>query len=57
VIDETLIAAAQRATGIQTRGAVVEEGLRMLVRLYRTAWRGQLHWEGDLEAMRRDDRA
>ena len=61
VIDETLIAAAQRATGIQTKGAVVEEGLRMLVRLHRqsavTAWRGQLRWEGDLEAMRIDDRA
>lgn len=61
VIDEKLIAAAQRATGIQTKRAVVEEGLRMLVRLHRQsavkAWRGKLRWEGDLDAMRNDDRA
>lgn len=61
VIDEKLIAAAQRATGIQTKRAVVEEGLRMLVRLHRQsavkAWRGKLRWEGDLDAMRTDDRA
>ena len=61
VIDEKLIAAAQRATGIQTKRAVVEEGLRMLVRLHRQsgvkAWRGKLRWEGDLDAMRNDGRA
>jgi len=61
VIDEKLIAAAQRATGIQTKRAVVEEGLRMLVRLHRQSavktWRGKLRWEGDLDAMRNDERA
>ena len=61
VIDEKLIAAAQRATGIRTKRAVVEEGLRVLVRLQRQralkAWRGKLRWEGDLDAMRLDARA
>ena len=61
VIDEKLIAAAQRATGIRTKRAVVEAGLRVLVRLHRQralkAWRGKLRWEGDLDAMRVDKRA
>ncbi len=61
VIDEKLIAAAQRATGIRTKRAVVEEGLRVLVRLQRQralkAWRGKLRWDGDLDAMRVDERA
>ncbi len=58
VIDDQLLAAAQRATGIKTKKGVVEEGLRVLVRLRRQArikrWRGRLRWEGDLERMRRD---
>ena len=61
VIDDRLIADAQRATGIKTKKGVVEEGLRMLVRLKRQAgvrsWRGKLKWEGDLEAMRTDARS
>ena len=58
VIDDQLLAAAQRATGIKTKKGVVEEGLRALVRLRRQArirrWRGRLRWEGDLDRMRRD---
>jgi len=61
VIDDRLIADAQRATGIKTKKGVVEEGLRTLVRLKRQAgvrgWRGKLKWEGDLEAMRTDARS
>lgn len=61
MIDEKLIAAAQRATCIRTKRGVVEEGLRVLVRLQRQralkSWRGKLRWEGDLDAMRRDARA
>ncbi|TMA30418.1 MAG: type II toxin-antitoxin system VapB family antitoxin [Deltaproteobacteria bacterium] len=61
VIDDRLIADAQRATGIKTKKGVVEEGLRVLVRLKRQAgvrsWRGKLKWEGDLEAMRTDARS
>jgi len=60
VIDDSLIADAQRATGIKTKKGVVEEGLRLLVRLKRQArvrgWRGKLKWDDDLEAMRTDAR-
>jgi len=58
VIDDRLLSNAQRATGIKTKRAVVEEGLRMLVRLHRQtrvrAWRGKLRWDGDLREMRTD---
>ena len=61
VIDDRLIADAQRATGIKTKKGVVEEGLRLLVRLKRQGrvrgWRGKLKWDGDLEGMRTDARS
>jgi len=61
VIDDQLLAAAQRATGIKTKKGVVEEGLRSLVRLEHQArvrrWRGKLAWDGDLAAMRTDGRS
>jgi len=58
VIDDRLLAQAQRATGIATKKGVVEEGLKLLVRLRRQkavkAWRGKLRWHGNLDAMRTD---
>lgn len=58
VIDDKLMREALKATGLKTKRATVEEGLRTLVRLNRQAegrrLRGKLHWEGDLEAMRLD---
>ena len=58
IIDDELIAEAQRLTGISTKRGVVREALQLLVRLKRQeavrAWRGKLPWEGDLETMRRD---
>jgi Arc/MetJ family transcription regulator len=61
VIDDDLVAEAQRLTGISTKRGVVEEALQLLVRLKRQeavrAWRGKLPWEGDLETMRRDTSA
>ena len=58
VIDNELVAEAQRLTGISTKRGVVEEALQLLVRLKRQEavkdWRGKLPWEGDLETMRRD---
>jgi Arc/MetJ family transcription regulator len=57
-IDDTLMAEALAATGARTKREVVEEGLRILIRLAKQAQirelRGALHWEGDLDAMRRD---
>ena len=60
VIDDQLLADAQRATGILTKKGVVEEGLKVLLRLKKQegikAKRGKLQWKGDLEAMRLDKR-
>ena len=45
-----------RFTGLTTKRAVIEEALRLLVRLKSQEevcnLRGKLHWEGDLETMR-----
>ncbi len=58
VIDDRLMAETMRATGIKTKRETVELGLRMLLRLRRQAEirgdRGQLVWDGDLDAMRSD---
>jgi Arc/MetJ family transcription regulator len=58
VLDDELVAEAMRRTGIKTKRAVVEEALKRLIRLSRQAeirsLRGKLHWEGDLDEMRRD---
>jgi Arc/MetJ family transcription regulator len=58
VIDDKLMAETLRATGLKTKREVVELGLRTLVRLRKQAdirrLRGKLAWQGDLDAMRRD---
>jgi len=58
VIEEKLIKNAMRATGLKTKKAVVEEGLKLLLRLKQQeavkAWRGKLPWEGKLDEMRID---
>lgn len=57
-IDDDLLAAAQAATGAQTKKDVVHLGLEALVRLSRQAkareLRGSVAWDGDLDAARRD---
>ena len=59
VIEDELMAEAQRLAGCKTKREAVEVALRLLVRIKQQerirAARGKLHWEGDLEAMRRDD--
>jgi Arc/MetJ family transcription regulator len=55
VIDDKLMAATLKATGIKTKREAVEQGLRTLLRLKeQTQLRGKYGWEGDLDAMRRD---
>lgn len=58
VIDDRLIAEAQRVTGITTKRGVVEAALKVLLHMKQQeavkSWRGKLPWEGDLDAMRRD---
>ena len=55
-IDDKLMKDALRLTGLKTKREVVELGLRTVLRLHQQAGirqlRGQLNWEGDLEAMR-----
>jgi Arc/MetJ family transcription regulator len=59
VIDDKLMQAALRATGVKTKREAVELGLRTLVRLGRQReirrLRGTLHWRGDIEKMRSDE--
>jgi Arc/MetJ family transcription regulator len=63
-IDDALMRKAMRATGLKTKRAVVEEGLRTLVRLKNQTkileLAGKVQWEGDLNEMRQsrffDDR-
>lgn len=56
VLDEELVEKAQELTGIKTKRAIVDEALRVLIRLYEQAevrqLRGQLRWEGDIDAAR-----
>ena len=58
VIDDTLMNDALRATGLKTKREAVELGLRLLLRLSKQEeirrYRGKLHWQGDLDAMRTD---
>ena len=56
VIDNSLIRRAMKATGFSTKKAVVEEGLRLLIKVKgqegTRRLRGKIEWEGDLGAMR-----
>lgn len=58
VIDDKLMAAALRISGSKTKKDVVEEGLRLLVKVKNQSklknYRGKLKWEGDLNKMRTD---
>lgn len=58
VIDDKLMEAAQKASGLKTKREIVEAGLRTLLRLQRQTelrkLRGKHEWVGDLDAMRRD---
>jgi len=55
-IDNELMRKALRSSGRRTKRAVVEEGLRLLVRTRAQAkirrLRGKARWEGDLEVSR-----
>ena len=57
VIDDQLMKAAMEASGLETKRAVVEAGLRVLARLGKQSrireLRGQVPWEGDLMESRR----
>lgn len=58
VIDDKLMSTALKTSGLKTKKEVVEEGLRLLVKVRNQSklkkLRGKLKWEGDLEEMRID---
>ncbi|MBT3225191.1 MAG: type II toxin-antitoxin system VapB family antitoxin [Calditrichaeota bacterium] len=58
IINDDLMNEALKLTDLKTKKAVVEEGLKLLVRLKKQerikSLRGKLHWEGNLEQMRLD---
>lgn len=56
VIEDDLVRKAMRATGLTTKRAVVQAGLRLLVQVKAQTGirrlRGKVRWEGDLPKMR-----
>jgi len=56
ILDETLVAQAKGLTGIKTTRGVLDEALRVLIRLQEQGQvrelRGRLQWEGDLATLR-----
>jgi Arc/MetJ family transcription regulator len=57
-INDRLMAEAMEATGLRTKRETVEAALRLLARRKRQASAlalfGQIEWQGDLDAQRRD---
>ncbi|WP_373496422.1 type II toxin-antitoxin system VapB family antitoxin [Aquiflexum sp.] len=57
-IDEKLISEAMKISGLKTKKATVEEGLKLIIQLNQQKGirelRGKLQWEGNLEKMRLD---
>lgn len=56
VIDDNLIQKAMKATGLSTKRAVVEAGLRLLIQVQAQTGirrlRGKVNWQGNLDDMR-----
>lgn len=56
VIDDDLMAQAIKATGLETKKDIVEQGLKLLVKRYKQqsirSLRGKIEWEGNLDEMR-----
>ena len=60
VIDDDLMDEALKVSHLKTKKDAVEEGLKLLVQRKKQEnikdLRGKLHWEGDLEDMRADEK-
>ncbi len=58
VIDDKLMNSALKQSGLKTKKATIEEGLRLLVKFKKQTklkkYRGKLKWVGDLDNMRTD---
>ena len=57
VLNDDLLARAMASTGLKTKRAVLEEGLRLLVAIQEQRaimdLAGKVHWEGDIAEMRK----
>jgi len=57
-IDDKLMSEAAKLSQLKTKKAVVEEGLKLLIRIKKQEQirklKGKLKWEGDLDKMRLD---
>ncbi len=58
IIDDQLMEAALKSSGLRTKKDAIEEGLKLLVQVKRQKeikrYRGKLKWSGNLDAMRMD---
>lgn len=58
VIDDRLMNRALKSGGYRTKRAAIEKGLKLLVQINSQQklrkLKGKIHWDGDLEVMRRD---
>lgn len=58
VVDDDLMAEAMKLSDIKTKKGVVDQALNLLVQVKKQEkirrLRGKLHWEENLEEMRRD---
>ncbi len=58
VIDDKLMSLALKTSGLKTKKEVVEEGLRLLVKVKNQSklkkFRGKLKWEENLDKMRQN---
>ena len=55
-LNDGLIRKARKLTGLKTKKAIVDEALRVLIRMHQQRGvrdlRGKLEWQGDLNQMR-----
>jgi Arc/MetJ family transcription regulator len=58
VLEDKLISAALKASGLKTKKAAIEEGLKLLIQVKNQTkirdFRGKLKWTGNLDEMRLD---
>jgi Arc/MetJ family transcription regulator len=58
VLDDELMQTALELSGYETKKKAIEEGLRLLIRVSPQkrigAFRGKLHWTGNLDEVRTD---
>lgn len=58
IIDDNLMAEAQRLSGLTTKKETVEQALKLMIQVKKQSfirkYRGKLRWEGDLDTMRTD---